>query len=166
MRSILILGLLCLVLQAPGQAVAQASNNVFRPLPEATLAEFQRQRAYVASLVAQHLPGRRLQKTQQDFAILQQIIDRRLIPADKTWELRALGVVFGDVLANSIAGLAWWEVTDDYGTDPTLRYKTTALQVNALTMLAKRVRDGKPVDVARLAAGVEDFVKNEAPRYE
>lgn len=41
-------------------------------------------------------------------------------------------------------------VTDEYGTDPTLRYKDSTIQVNPLTMISKRVERGEEVDVAAM----------------
>ena len=33
-------------------------------------------------------------------------------------------------------------ITDEYGTDPTLRFKNTSTNINALTMISKRVLSG------------------------
>jgi hypothetical protein len=41
-------------------------------------------------------------------------------------------------------------VTDEFGTDPTLRFKETPVQINALTMISKRVERGETVSVHRL----------------
>jgi hypothetical protein len=38
-------------------------------------------------------------------------------------------------------------VTDEYGTDPTLRFKKTTIQINALTMISKRVEMDEPVSL-------------------
>jgi hypothetical protein len=38
-------------------------------------------------------------------------------------------------------------VTDEFGTDPTLRFKETTIQINALTMISKRIERGEPVRV-------------------
>ncbi|MBN3817225.1 DUF3806 domain-containing protein [Paraburkholderia sp. Se-20369] len=45
-------------------------------------------------------------------------------------------------MAAAIPALAWRKVTDQGGTDPALRYKTTSLQINVLTQLSKRIEDG------------------------
>jgi hypothetical protein len=152
---------MCLALQAHPALSAQQPEDVFRPLPAETQKEFDRQRAYVASLVAKHLPGKKLTRTKADFEILQSLVDLRVVPKDKTWELQALGIVFSDALAGTIPGLAWVEVTDKYGTDPTLRYNETSVKVNALNMISKRVRNGEKVDIAALAAWVERSVTEE-----
>jgi hypothetical protein len=43
--------------------------------------------------------------------------------------------------------LPWATVTEEFGTDPTLRFKQTTLQVNPLTMISKRVERDEPVSV-------------------
>jgi hypothetical protein len=63
--------------------------------------------------------------------------------------LQCLGVAFGDVLASELP-LRWVMVTDEYGTDPTLRFKDTSLNVNALTMISKRVERDEAVNVSEL----------------
>ena len=161
MRRVLLISFMCLALHAHPALSAQQPDDIFRPLPAATQKEFDRQRAYVSSLVAKHLPAKKLTQTKADFEILQSLVDLRVVPKDKTWELQALGVVFSDALAGTIPGLAWAEVTDKYGTDPTLRYNATSVQVNALDMIAKRVRNGDKVDIAALAAWVERSVSEE-----
>jgi hypothetical protein len=46
--------------------------------------------------------------------------------------------------------LSWVTVQDEYGTDPALRYKTTSILVFPLTMISKRVEDGRAVEVEYL----------------
>jgi hypothetical protein len=57
--------------------------------------------------------------------------------------------VFGDVLASELP-LRWVMISDEYGTDATLRLKNTSTNINALTMISKRVERDEPVDVFRL----------------
>ena len=64
----------------------------------------------------------------------------------QTYGLQCLGIAFGDVLASELP-LRWMMVTDQYGTDPTLRYKDTTIQINALTIVSKRVERDEEVDV-------------------
>ena len=103
--------------------------------------------------------------TRKDLLLLQRVIDAKAIPKTSTWELQALGVVFGDVLVATIPGLAWWQVTDEYGTDPTVRYRETTVQINALTTLSKRVERGEPVDVEQLAEKISEFIQTQSHQY-
>jgi hypothetical protein len=93
-----------------------------------------------------------LTRGRDDLPALQRVLDERLLQPEQTWELQSLGVAFGDVLADMVMGLAWCEVTDEYGTDPTLRFRETSFQVNALTMISKRVETGRPVRLQDLVA--------------
>ena len=101
----------------------------------------------------------------EDFAILQAIVDKQLLTKRQTWELQALGVCFGDALTGHIPGLNWCLVTDEYGTDPTLRFKDTTTQFNALTMISKRVEDGREVDLAHIAQWLVDFIDKESSEF-
>ena len=41
-------------------------------------------------------------------------------------------------------------VTDEFGTDPTLRFKSTTVQINALTMISKRIERDETVNLNQL----------------
>ncbi len=122
----------------------------------------EKQRTYVADLAAKSFRPQRLTGTEKDFILLQRILDAKVLKSDQTWELQSLGVVFGDALVKWLAGLHWMQVTDEYGTDPALLYKDTTLQLNPVTMLQKRVEDGKTIDVLDLVAALEDHVQENA----
>ncbi|MGA8202371.1 MAG: DUF3806 domain-containing protein [Candidatus Sulfotelmatobacter sp.] len=81
--------------------------------------------------------------------ILQGLIDEGAFSKSETYELQSLGVAFGDVLVSELP-LRWVKVTDEFGTDPTLRFKQTTLQINALTMISKRVEKDEPVNLSDL----------------
>jgi hypothetical protein len=78
--------------------------------------------------------------------VLQNLIDDRVFNKSQTYELQCLGVAFGDVLASEFP-LRWVMVTDEFGTDPTLRFKKTTIQISTLTMISKRVERDEPVSV-------------------
>ncbi|MEW5851028.1 MAG: DUF3806 domain-containing protein [Myxococcota bacterium] len=84
-----------------------------------------------------------------DLEVLQRMVDEEVFSPTQTFELQALGVVFGDVLETEL-GLRWVVVMDELGTDPTLRFRDTSIQVNALTMIAQRVTEGRPVKLREL----------------
>jgi hypothetical protein len=110
--------------------------------------QLDRQRATVAGAVRAHY-GSSLTKTTKDLATLQRLIDDSVFKKSQTYELQSLGVAFGDVLASALP-LRWVMITDEYGTDPTLRYKQTTLNVNVLTMISKRIEGGQRVSLSRL----------------
>jgi hypothetical protein len=78
--------------------------------------------------------------------VLQRLIDERVFNKAQTYELQCLGVALGDVLASELP-LRWVMVTDEFGTDPTLRFKQMTLQVNALTIISKRIERDEQVSV-------------------
>jgi hypothetical protein len=120
-----------------------------------------KQRAVVLSAARSRYGTAGLARNKSDLAVLQRLIDDRVFGKTQTFELQALGVVFGDVLATEL-GLHWELVTDGYGTDPVLRYGTAQVQVAALTMISKRVEDDKEIDVVDLVEGVRDTLKQMA----
>ena len=138
----------------------------FSPLDIEQLAHMDRQRAFVSQLVATHLPNRRITGTKEDFAVLQAIVDSRLIDKDNTWKLQSLGIIFGDALITAIDGLAWWEMSDKWGTDPVLRYRTSTLQMGAMTMISKRVEDGRDVNVKQIAEWLAEFVHTKVNKFQ
>jgi hypothetical protein len=144
---------------------AGSGKMKFRPIPVDVSDDMNRQRAFVAALVSKHFPGKQLASCKEDFAILQAIVDKQLLTKQQTWELQALGVCFGDALAGYIPGLGWSLVTDEYGTDPTLRFKDTTTQFNALTMISKRVENGSEVDLAHIAHWLVDFIDKQSSEF-
>jgi len=146
--------LVSLVMLAAGQAiVAQGVHRAtvgpkFSDLTPEDSERLHQQRAVVAAQIKQRY-GSSLTRTKKDLPLLQRLIDEKAFQKSQTYELQSLGVAFGDVLARELS-LHWVMVTDEYGSDPTLRFKNTTINMNALTMISKRVERGEDVDVARL----------------
>lgn len=100
-----------------------------------------------------------LSETERDLPTLQAILDSGTLDASDTHDLQSLGVAFGRVLISTVDGLAWAMVHDEYGSDPTLRYRNTPLCINVLTTISNRVEDGEPVDIAELFIGMQDLLR-------
>jgi hypothetical protein len=107
------------------------------------------QRAIVTAAAKQRYGTSILKKTVADLPVLQRLIDDKVFNKKQTYELQSLGIAFGDVLENELP-LRWVMVTDEYGTDPTLRFKGTTVQINALTMISKRVEKDQNVNLSEL----------------
>jgi hypothetical protein len=116
----------------------------FTELSHEDSARLERQRAVVAAAAKQRYGTFALSRTMRDLPILQKLIDQKVFDKSQTYELQSLGVAFGDVLASELP-LTWVMVTDEFGTGPTLRFKRTILQANALTMISKRLEKGETV---------------------
>ncbi len=133
-----------------GQSDRQtAPEPKFTELTHNDRARLEEQRAVVVAAAKQRYGTIALTKTKRDLPVLQKLIDERVFKKSQTYELQSLGVAFGDVLASELP-LRWVMVTDEYGTDPTLRFKETTLQINALTIISKRVERDEPVNLQRL----------------
>ena len=132
-----------------GQSHEAASEPKFSELSPQDKARIDQQRALVAAAVKQRYGAAKLSGTKKDLPILQRLIDDKVFKKSQTYELQSLGVVFGDVLASELP-LRWVMITDQYGTDPTLRFKNTSININALTMISKRVERDQQVDVPSL----------------
>lgn len=137
-----------------GSLLGQASRKI-PPMPQFTElspkdgARLERQRAVVSAAAKQRYGTAALTRTKRDLPVLQKLIDDKAFRKSQTYQLQCLGVAFGDVLASELP-LRWVMVTDEYGTDPTLRFKDTSLNVNALTMISKRVERDEAVNVSEL----------------
>ena len=121
----------------------------FSPLSVEDARRLEKQRVLVAEVVREEYGAVKLNKKKSDLPILQRRIDDHVFKKTQTYELQCLGVAFGDVLSDEFP-LRWVMVTDEYGTDPTLRYKTTSVQINAITMISKRVERDEPVSLLYL----------------
>jgi hypothetical protein len=120
---------------------------------ESDLEGLAKQLAFTRQIVKQRF-GLALPSGVSALNAIQRLLDEKVFSADQTWELQALGVVLGTVLVDEVTGLDWAIVDDEYGRDPTLRYRDTSIQINVLTMISKRVEDGAPVDVWEIFRGV------------
>lgn len=56
-------------------------------------------------------------------------------------------------------------ITGEYGTDPTLRFKNTSININVVTMISKRVEAGEPVDVFSLFQQMREALSGAQKRF-
>jgi uncharacterized protein DUF3806 len=141
-----------------------ASGPVFSELTPEGSQRLDQQRAIVAHAAKQRYGTSALTKTQKDLPILQRLLDDNVFKKSQTYELQSLGVAFGDVLADEFP-LRWVTITDEYGTDPTLRFKNTSVNINALTMISKRVERDEPVDVSELLRKTREALSDAEKRF-
>lgn len=114
----------------------------FDPLPAALQTHLQHQRALIAARVAASFPTLPVQWPLAA-STLQRVVDAELIDRDDCGGWEALGVAFGDTLAQRVPGLAWMQVTDAWGIDAVLRHADSNLQIGAGTLLLKRGGAGR-----------------------
>jgi hypothetical protein len=91
--------------------------------------------------------GRQLQTDKNNnLGILQTLLDRRVVTADQTLELQAMGVVLGDLLAAEL-GMKWVIYEDRYGRSRALQLGSSDNFLFPITMISRRVAAGAQVDV-------------------
>jgi hypothetical protein len=144
--TLVTMGLFSLFFGCSKRDAVQPATQKFTELSPDDITRLEQQRGVVAGAAKQRYGTVSLTKTKADLAVLQRLIDDQAFSKTQAHELQCLGIVFGDVLAAELP-LRWMIVTDEYGTDPTLRYKDTTVQINALTMLSKRVERGENINV-------------------
>ena len=140
------------------KAESKKSKMQFHKLTRAEEEQLARQRMLVLTTARSRYGTAKFTRTKSDLAVLQRLVDDRAFDKTQTFELQSLGVVFGDILATEL-GLHWELVMDEYGSDPVLRYGTAQVQVAALTMISKRVEDGREIDLTDLVEGVRKTLK-------
>jgi hypothetical protein len=131
----------------------------FKELSDSDRHRLNQQRAVVAAAAREKygIPG--LTKTSADLPVLQRLIDDGVFKKTQIYELQSLGVAFGDVLASELP-LTWAMMTDEYGIDPTLCYKNSQVNINALTMISKRVERGEVVNLNQLLETTREQLKH------
>ena len=77
----------------------------------------------------------------RDLDTLQRILDDRLVPAEDTLTLQAMGVVFGDLLGDHL-DMAWVVYRDQKGRSRALRYRQIDVYLFPVTMISRRQEGG------------------------
>ena len=138
--------------------MAEDQKQQFLSLEKEDLVHLEKQRKFVYELTKKLDIQAMYSQSTKDLTILQKIIDSKVLSPSETWELQSLGVVFGDIFAEE-HGLRWVIFVDEYGRDPALRYMDTSNLVFPITMISKRVEDGKEVDLMAIYDAVSDYIK-------
>ena len=92
----------------------------------------------------------------RDLDTLQRILDDRLVPAEDTLTLQAMGVVFGDLLGDHL-DMDWVVYRDHKGRSRALRYRQMDVYLFPVTMISRRQERGSE---RRLKPLFDDTVRN------
>lgn len=117
------------------------------------------QRRSIEDLITQRLGILTLKQDKTDLEIIQKVVDRRILNDRDVREWQALGVLFGDILANEM-DLHWVSYEDDLGTSKALRWKDTDNFVFPLTVFSKRVQFNEKIDARAIYNKIETSVEN------
>ena len=77
----------------------------------------------------------------RDLDTLQRILDERMVPAEDTLTLQAMGVVFGDLLGERL-DMDWVVYRDSKGRSRALRYRQIDVYLFPVTMISRRKEGG------------------------
>ena len=77
----------------------------------------------------------------RDLDTLQRILDERMVPAEDTLTLQAMGVVFGDLLGDRL-DMDWVVYRDNKGRSRALRYRQMDVYLFPVTMISRRQEGG------------------------
>lgn len=138
-------------------------RSTIEPLDDKNRVRLQAQREIVATLARRHVGNNIFGNTKSDLRILQQLFDRyprrdrRLSnfkggansDNERIYEIQALGVVLGDVMARDF-DLEWVVFEDQHGRGRALNVKGTKDLVFPVTMLSKLYEVSLPADVRAL----------------
>jgi len=91
--------------------------------------------------------------------VIDALLQSGQLSADHTWQLQALGIAFGNALAQNL-GMNWVTVEDKYGRDPALHWPGTSVLAYPMTMISKRVERGELVDIREMFEGVSDMLRD------
>jgi len=86
---------------------------------------------------------------ERDIALLQDVLDRRLVSASQTRELQAMGLILGEHLAEAL-DMHWVIYEDAQGRSRALRYGDTENYLFPMTMISRRVEAGSTTPVQEI----------------
>lgn len=115
-------------------------------------------RRELKDLVARRLGVLSLKGDARDLPTLQAVVDQGLIAKGEVREWQALGVVFGDILAQEM-NLRWVSYEDDMGVSKALRWRDTENYVFPVTMFSRRAQFGDDMDVEAIYQKIDAEVK-------
>ena len=95
----------------------------------------------------------------RDLDTLQRILDERMVPAEDTLTLQAMGVVFGDLLGERL-DMDWVIYRDSKGRSRALRYRQRDVYLFPVTMISRRQEGGSE---RRLKPLFDDTVRDTRP---
>lgn len=92
---------------------------------------------------------------ENDLALLQLLLDRRLVRPEQKQELQAMGVIMGDLLAEDL-DLNWVLYEDQQGRSRALRYRNGTDVLFPITMISRRREADNRTPVADIYAKARD----------
>ncbi|MFV8820046.1 DUF3806 domain-containing protein [Haliea sp. E17] len=120
------------------------------------------QRASIEDIVASNYGARISGDRERDIALLQRVLDERLVRNDQARQLQAMGVILGDLLAADL-GMHWVVYRDKLGRSHALRYLDSDIYLFPVTMISRRREVGNLTPVAEIYTDVAQDTRKALP---
>ena len=98
----------------------------------------------------------------RDLDTLQRILDDRMVPADDSLTLQAMGLVFGDLLGQQL-DMDWVVYRDRKGRSRALRYREMDIFLFPVTMISRRQQGGSDRRLKQLFEELVDDTRRQLP---
>jgi hypothetical protein len=141
---------------------AQAPAVISEP-SKLDLQFMEQQRQILQDLSVGHLGRQFSGNKARDLDLLQTLLDQRLVGADQTRELQAMGVIMGDLLAAEL-DMHWVIYEDREGRSRALRYRDTDTFLFPITMIARRREVGNTTPVIDIYQKAYDIIDSSRPK--
>lgn len=99
---------------------------------------------------------------ERDLALLQNMLDQRLVGSDQLSEMQAMGIIMGDLLAAEF-DMTWVVYTDQAGRSRALRYQDSDFFLYPVTMISRRRTAGDMTPVSAIYERAARLVESNTP---
>lgn len=155
-RSIYGLFVLLIALGTAQTALAQNKQRISEPSTTDRLF-MQQQRDLLADLTSRNFGRQFNGNKDHDLALLQRLLDQRLVRAEQTRELQAMGIILGDTLADEL-GMEWVIYEDRVGRSRALRLGDSDNYLFPVTMIARRQEADNRTPVVEIYQKAYDII--------
>ena len=132
------------------------------PLSKLDLTFMQQQRQLIRDIAGQSLGRYFNGDLDNDLALLQELLDRRVVKGSETQKLQAMGLIMGDLLKEDL-DLNWVVYVDRVGRSRALRYRTDDHYLFPMTMIARRREVGNEEPIITIYARARDKMLRSIP---
>ena len=158
--SLIMLACLMLSIGAQGFGDKTADSPTVRPFSDGDEKYLQQGRDRINQLTRRHFGSALQQQRAHDIALLQRLLDNKLVTAKDRRLLQDMGIVLGDLLLQQF-NLRWVIYADKYGPSRALQLKHSESFLFPITMISRRAEVGVTVDITELydnaSIKIEDY---------
>ena len=131
------------------QMEEDAVPDEVRPHSEEELVWLRQAEEHILQLLREHYGTAKLDRSFKDLELAQRLVDDAVVGENDELELQCLGVVLGNVFA-ATTSMQWAVVSNEWGTMLALHSSAISFTLYPLTMISKRIRDNRDVDIPAL----------------